>query len=290
MGEQEQLWDTGESGSSGQESVGRVDRITPKLRTVDRAQTMMANIFVEELIPANHKARAIWELAGQLDLGRFAESLKTQAGSAGRPAWDPRLLVSVWVYAYSEGIGSAREIERPLQYEPGFQWLCGLDSINHHTLSDFRIKQQKALSELFAQILAVLEKAELLSLECVMHDGTKVRAQAGADSFRRQKTVKEHLERARKVVAEMGDPREDRNRREAARDRVARERAERLEAVSKELERLRAATESAERDAVRVSMTEPEARVMKHGDNAITPAWNLQISTDAKQKAIVGIH
>lgn len=262
----------------------------PKLRTVDRAQTMLANIYVEELIPADHKARAIWELAGRLQLDRFEESVKTQAGNVGRPAWDPRLLVSVWVYAYSEGIGSAREIERLLEYEPGLQWLCGLSSINHHTLSDFRVKQKKALDELFAQMLALLEKEELLSLERVMHDGTKVRAQAGSDSFRRQKTVQEHLERARKVVEQMGDPRENRDRREAAKDRAARERAERLERVANELEKIRAAKPPAEREAARVSLTEPEARFMKHGDNAIAPSYNLQVSTDAKQKAIVGIH
>jgi transposase len=290
MAEQEKLMDLPEKPlpNEGSESFG--ERITPKLRTADRAQMMMANIHVDELIPADHKARAIWELAGSVNLGRFAETLKTQAGSAGRPAWDPRLLVSIWVYAYSEGIGSAREIERLMQYEPGFQWLCGLDRINHHTLSDFRVKQDKPLDELFGQMLALLEKADLLNLECVMHDGTKVRSLAGADSFRRQKTVNEHLERARKVVAAMGDPREDRDRREAARDRAARERAERLELVAKELEKLRAAKEPAERDAARISLTEPEARLMKHGDNAITPAYNLQISTDAEQKAIVGIH
>jgi transposase len=263
---------------------------TPKLRTADRAQTMMAQICVEELIPADHKARAIWDLAGRLDLGRFGESVRTAAGCAGRPAWDPRLLVSVWVYAYSEGIGSAREIERWLEYEPGFQWLCGLASINHHTLSDFRVNHKAALDELFAQMLALLEKEELLSLERVMHDGTKVRAQAGADSFRRQKTVQEHLERARKVVRGMGDPREDRDRREAAQDRVARERAERLERVAEEMDKLRASRDPAEREATRVSLTEPDARLMKHGDNAIAPSYNLQISTDAQEKAIVGIH
>jgi transposase len=265
-------------------------KVIPKLRTVDRTQTMMANIYVEELIPADHKARAIWELAGRLQLDRFEEALKTRAGSAGRPAWDPRLLVSVWVYAYSEGIGSAREIERLLEYEPGFQWLCGLSRINHHTLSDFRVQQKKALDELFAQMLALLEKEELLSLERVMHDGTKVRAQAGSDSFRRQKTVHEHLERARRVVEQMGDPREDQDRREAAKDRAARERAERLERVAEELEKIRAGKEPAERDGARVSLSEPEARLMKHGDHAIAPSYNLQISTDAQQKAIVGIH
>jgi transposase len=261
-----------------------------KLRTVDRRQTMMASIYIEELIPADHKARAVWELAGRLKLDRFAESVKTQAGSAGRPAWDPRLLVSVWVYAYSEGIGSAREIERLLEYEPGFQWLCGLSSINHHTLSDFRVKHKKALDELFAQMLALLEKEELLSLERVMHDGTKVRAQAGSDSFRRGRTVTEHLERARKVVEQMGDPREDRDRREAAQERAAHERAERLERAADELEKIRAAKQPPEREAARVSLTEPDARLMKHGDNAMAPSYNLQISTDAKEKAIVGIH
>ena len=290
MEEQPNLLELAERPLVQAEGAGSAEKGIPKLRRVDRAQTMMANIYVEELIPADHKARAIWELAGRLDLDGFAEALKTQAGAAGRPAWDPRLLVSVWVYAYSEGIGSAREIERLLEYEPGMQWLCGLSSINHHTLSDFRVKHKKALDELFAQMLALLEKEELLSLERVMHDGTKVRAQAGSDSFRRHKTVQEHLERARKVVEEMGDPREDRDRREGARDRAARERAERLERVAEELEKIRATKEPAEREAARVSLTEPEARLMKHGDHAITPGYNLQISTDAKQKAIVGIH
>jgi transposase len=263
---------------------------TPKLRTADRAQTMMAQIYVEELIAADHKARAIWELSGTLNLDAFRESLKTEAGRAGRPAWDPRLLVSIWVYAYSEGIGSAREIERLLQYEPGLQWLCGLDSINHHTLSSFRMNRKKALDELFAQMLGLLEREELLNLERVMHDGTKVRAQAGADSFRRKKTVDEHLARARKVVEEMGDPREDRNRREAAQQRAANERAERLKRVAEELEKIQQEKDPQDREEARVSLTEPDARKMKHGDHAFAPGYNLQISTDAKEKVIVGVH
>lgn len=290
MGEQPNLLEIAVVPLAGEPLACPAELVTPKLRLVDRSQMMIANIYVEELIPADHKARAIWELAGQLDLKGFAEALKSQAGAAGRPAWDPRLLVSVWVYAYSEGIGSAREMERLMEYEPGLQWLCGLSSINHHTLSDFRVMHRPALDELFAQMLALLEKEDLLNLERVMHDGTKVRAQAGVDSFRREKTVQEHLDRARKVVEQMGDPREDRDRREAAQDRAARERAERLKRVAEELEKIRATKPPAEREAARVSLTEPEARFMKHGDHAITPGYNLQISTDAKQKAIVGMH
>jgi transposase len=147
MGEQPNLLEITDVPLAADPLAGAAKRITPKLRIVDRSQMMMASLYVEELIPVDHKARAIWELAGRLDLSGFTEELKTQAGAAGRPAWDPRLLVSVWVYAYSEGMGSAREIERVMQYEPGLQWLCGLGSINHHSLSDFRVNHKKAFDE-----------------------------------------------------------------------------------------------------------------------------------------------
>lgn len=266
----------------------------PKLTQVNRQQTMMTTIYVEELIGPDHKARAIWQLVERLDLKRFSESLRTAKGCAGRPAWNPQLLVSVWVYAYSEGISSAREIEGVMEWEPGLQWLSGLEKINHHTLSDFRVKHQQALDELFAQLLAMLESAGVLSLEQVMHDGTKIRALAGADTLRRRKTLEERLKLAREVMAQMGDPTAEvagNKRKQAARERAARERAERLEAALQEMTALQAdKTSEKEKDAVRVSAQEPEARLMKHGDNAIAPSYNAQISTEETNKIIVGAH
>ena len=265
-----------------------------KLRTADRQQAMLATLIVEELIGFDHPARAIWELTGKLDLSGFGESLRSSEGQAGRPAWDPRLLVSVWVYGYSEGIGSAREIEQVMQWEPGLQWLCGLAAINHHTLSDFRVKHRAALDKLFADLLAMLANAGLVSLEQVMHDGSKIRAQAGADSFRREKTLQEQLRQARELLAQMADPAaagSGRTRKQAAQERARRERLERLEAAQKELAALQA-QEKSEKDkaAVRVSLQECEARRMKHGDNAIAPSYNAQISTESKNKIIVGAH
>src|SRR5438874_2001015 len=128
-----------------QHQTRNVPRGEVKLKSVNRAQTTMAMIYIEELIPADHKARAIWDLVGRMDLGQFVEPLLTTRGCAGRPAWDPHLLVSLWVYGYSEGISSAREIERVMEWEPGMQWLGGLEAINHHTLSDFRVEHQAAL-------------------------------------------------------------------------------------------------------------------------------------------------
>lgn len=263
-----------------------------KLRTVDRNLPMLAQIVAEELIPQDHKARAIWALVGHLDLSRFELPLKSRQGCVGRPAWDPHLLVSLWIYAYSERISSARELERLMEWEPGLQWLGGLKTVSCHTLSDFRVDQREALDELFAQLLGVLESQGVLSLERVMHDGTKIRAQAGADTFRREKSLKEHLERARQAVKEMGDPRaEETPAKRAARQRGVRERENRIFEAWQEMEAAQAAARTEkEKQEVRVSLTEPEARRMKHGDNAIAPSYNAQISTDAQNKIIVGAH
>jgi transposase len=275
------------------EVVGRTVTAEPRLRTINRDQTVLVQMYVEELIPPDHKARAIWELMGRLELKGFLEPLKVRRGGAGRPAWDPRLLVSLWVYAYSEGISSAREIERLMEWEPGFQWLGGLASVSHHTLSDFRVEWDKELDDLFAQVLGLLEASGLLSLERVMHDGTKIRAQAGSDTFRREKSLREHLERAREVVKSMGDPQAEapaKNRKEAAQQRAAQERRNRLDQAVKEWEGLAKEATEPEKEKLRVSLTEPEARQMKHGDNAIAPSYNAQISTEAQNKIIVGVH
>lgn len=264
-----------------------------KWKLIDRDQQVWMAVDVETMITADHKARAIWELAGRMDLSRFAERVKTVRGEAGRAAWEPQLMVSLWVYAYSEGISSAREIERLMEYEPGFQWLSGLKVVNHHTLSDFRVEHKAALDELFVELLGMLEKEGLLSLEQVMHDGTKIQAKASGDTFRREKTVREHLERAREVVESMGDPRQEgpeSKRREAAQKRARREREAKLEEALRELEKIREQKKKeADKEEARVSITEPEARVMKGADQGYHPDYNLQISTDADNKIIVGM-
>ena len=160
-----------------------VDSSLPRLRHVDRAQMCWHVVDVECLIEEDHPARAIWELTGRLNLASSLAPIGSVQGQAGRPAFDPRLLISLWLYAYSCGISSAREISRRCEYEPAFQWLTGLNVINHHTLSDFRIEHREALDELFTQVLAVLSLEGLVTLERVTHDGTKVYANAGQRSF-----------------------------------------------------------------------------------------------------------
>jgi transposase len=261
-----------------------------KLKSVNRQQMILRAVDVERLIEPDHAARAIWELVGRLDLGAFREAIESVEGEAGRPAYDPRLLISLWIYAYSEGVSSAREVARRCEYHPAYQWLTGCEGVNHHSLSDFRVVHQAALDELFAQVLGVLSAEGLIRLERVMHDGTKVKAQASGKSFRRETTLREHWEQARERVRAMGDPRQEElsTRQEKARERAARERVERLERALEEIQK--APGEASGRAAPkRVSETDPEARFMKQSGGGYAPSHNLQISTDAAHTLIVGV-
>lgn len=264
----------------------------PRLKQVNRNQLLLRTVEVEKLVEPDHPVRAIWELVGQLDLSRFLQPIEAVEGVAGRPAWDPHLLISLWIYAYSEGVSSAREVERRCAYHPVYQWLTGWERINHHTLSDFRVSHQQALDDLFAQVLGVLSAEGLITLERVMHDGTKVKAAASRESFRREETLRAHLQAACQHVQQMGDPRQAELSpgQARARERAAREKKERLQRALEEMRKVQAApyaeTDPAQR---RVSETEPEARIMKQGDGGYAPSHNLQISTDATHSLIVGV-
>ncbi len=264
----------------------------PRLQPVNRQQMVWRTVDVERLIEEDHPARAIWELVGRLNLSSFHQAIDAVEGVAGRPALDPQLLISLWIYGYSEGVSSAREITRLCEHHPAYQWLTGFEPVNYHSLSDFRVAHRAALDELFVQVLGLLSAEGLVSLQRVMHDGTKVKACAGGDTFRREEKIRAHLELARQQVKQMGDPRnEELSQRVAkARERAARERQQRLELAEQELKKLRQSKVGQEaKQEARVSETDPEARIMKQSDGGFAPSYNVQISTDARHKIIVGV-
>lgn len=270
----------------------------PRVQRIDRRQMVLRPIEVERWIEADHPARAIWELVGQQDLTGFYAPIKAVEGTAGREPVDPRLLISLWVYAYSRKISSAREIEqRCRDYDPGFGWLTGLTVINHHSLSDFRTAHGAALDELFVEVLGVLSQAGVVSLGRVMQDGMKVKANAADNSFRREPSLRQHLEAARQQVQQLEregsedlEGKTSNQRRQQAQRRAAQERQQRVEQALAELEQIRASQPKEEkREQARASLTDPAARIMKQAQGALGPAYNVQISTDAEQRVIVGV-
>jgi transposase len=265
----------------------------PRYVVIDREQMFLAPVDVEALIPADHRARAIWELVGRLDLSAWENGIGSREGAAGRPCFQPRLLASIWLYGYSIEIASARALARMMSWEPGLRWLSGCAEINAHTLSDFRVQDKTQLDGLFTNLVAVLRREGLVDLQLVTQDGTKVEAQAGKQSLHRRETIETELAEARRHIEELErQAREDEaqdERKAVAQKRAARERVRRLESAIDEIQKRASQNAGSRRDQVRVSTSEPEARKMKHADGSWSPSHNVQVTTDAKEKVIVEV-
>jgi len=201
----------------------------PRLRQPQRDQIELRVCDLDSLLPAEHPARVIWAYVERLDLTRLHAAIKAREGVAGHPPIDPRLMLALWLYATSQGIGSGRVLERLCESDTAYRWLCGGVSVNYHTLNDFRVAHPALLDELLAANVAALAQAGVIDLETLAQDGIRVRAAAGAGSYRRRQTAEAHLQAARALVArlngERGDDPDASNRRaKAARERAARER------------------------------------------------------------------
>jgi len=268
------------------------DDAAPRYEPINRQQVVLEPLDIEQLIPEDHAARSVWAILGRLDLSRFAGSVKAVEGHAGRNLWEPRLLIALWIYGYSRGISSAREMERQCGYEPALRWLTGLQVVNHHTLSDFRVEHGAALQDLFVQVLAILQMEKLITLERVTVDGTKVRAAVNKKTFSRAHKIREHLKAARQHVEELQKQeveQEKRMRQASARRRAARERVERLEEALVEVERLQAEKKWEKQKPCQASTTDAEAQFMRTSDHGLAPSYNVQLTTDAAHKLIVDV-
>ena len=177
----------------------------PRLASIDRSQLLLHTMDVERLIDEDHSARLIWELVGRLNLSLYHGKIAALEGHAGRGHTAPRLLISLWLYAYSQGISSAREIARQCAFEPGFSWLCGLQPISHRTLSGFRSEHKEVLENLFVQVVGMLSAEGLITMQRVTLDGTKIKANASGNTFRRKEKIEAHLALAREQVQKMNE-------------------------------------------------------------------------------------
>jgi transposase len=254
------------------------------LRTVD----------VERLIDDGHSARSIWELVGRVNLSLYLDEIAAVKGHAGRDHTAPRLLISLWLYAYSRGISSARELSRQCSFEPGSLWLCGLQPISYRTLSGFRSAFQLALDDLFVQVLGMLSAEGLITMERVTLDGTKIKANASGNTFRRKEKLEAHLALAREQVQKMNAQAAEEDKRAsrqvAAQRRAARQRKSRLESAVREVERLqRARKHDRDQFVARASSTDPQAHVMRNGEGGTVPSYNVQLVTDTTHGLVVNV-
>jgi transposase len=274
----------------------------PRLREPRRDQIELRAVDIESLIGDEHPVRVIWSYVEGLDLRELEDRIKARGDRPGHPATSPRLLLALWLYATSDGVGSARALERLCESHDVYRWLCGGVSVNYHTLADFRVGCADLLDRLLAEHLAALAKAGLVDLDTLAQDGVRIRASAGAASFRRQETLDRHLTTAQAVVEELKREVEARSdasnkRIQASKERAARERSARVKAAQAaltEIKRQRQEREGKRGNGKkpkepRASTTDPQARVMKMPDGGFRPGYNIQVASVAGEQIIAAV-
>jgi transposase len=274
---------------------------TPRVLRPNRAQLELRPSDLESLLSEDHRARAIWDFVEGLDLSTLYDAILAVEGHAGRPAIDPAILLALWIYATSEGVGSARALERLCEAHDAYRWICGGVAVSAHTLSDFRVQQGAVLDDLLTQSVGRLMAEGLVELTHITQDGIRVRASAGAGSYRRRQKLRTCLREAQRQVERLrreldADPGVTSRREAAARQRAARERQQRVKQALAQLreeeaergERAKARPHEKKGEA-RASTTDPEARVMRMADGGYRPAYNGQIATDATSQIIVAV-
>lgn len=258
----------------------------------DRAQLRWDLIDVEGLLAADHRARLVWAFVEGLNLEPLYELIKSREGEAGRPPADPAVVLSLWLYATLEGVGSARELARLCEHAAAYRWLCGGVAVNHHGLADFRVDHGEFLDRLLSESIAAMVVEGLVDLDEVTVDGTKVKASAGKGSFAGENKIArvERLaaERVARLKAEIeADPGASARRRRAAEERAAEDIAERAKRARAALDRLKAergerakrhAKDEAKKGEPKVSLTDPEARWMRFADGSVKAGYNVQLA------------
>ena len=262
----------------------------------ERTQVEMHMLSLDQLVEKGHRVRLVWAYVESLDLSELYESIKAVDGHVGRNAIDPRILFALWLFATLEGVSSARRIDELSRRDIPYMWLCGGVSVNYHALSDFRVAHGDLLERLMIDSIAVLLNQNLVTLETVAQDGMRVRASAGRSSFRRKKTLKQSLAEAESHVKKLRqeheqDPSAESRRTQAAKERAARERAERIQNAIEQLEEVNQSRSKKKRDIeeTRASTTDPEARNMKMANGGFCPALNVQFASDGDQRLVVGV-
>ena len=275
----------------------------PRLRQPVRDQIELRAVDLDGLIGAEHPARVIWDYVRGLDLRALEQSVQAREHTPGQAPVSPQLLLALWLYATSEGIGSARALARLCESHDAYRWLCGGVRVNYHGLADFRTADPDLLDRLLTENVATLSAAGAINLDEVVQDGVRVRASAGAASFRRSKTLHKELKKAQRRIAQLRqevncDPDASNSRIQAAGERAAREREARVSAALAKLAQIEAERERraktnkkqvAKQKEPRASTTDPQARIMKMADGGYRPAYNCQLGTVAEGQIVVAV-
>jgi len=270
-----------------------------RVKLPERRQVQWRDCALDQLLPSDHRVRMVWRFVESLDLSPLYDKIQAIAGSPGRDAVDPRILMALWMFATIEKISSARQLAKLCERDLAFMWICGGVGVNYHLLADFRTQHAEFLDQVLTDSIAVLMHQGLVTLTTVAQDGMRVKANAGTSSFRRNQSLKDLHKQAAELVKELRAETENETdqdtsnkRHKAAQKRAAEETEARVLQALEELEEVRQAKERNKKGTgrkARCSTTDPEARLMKMGNGGYNPAFNIQFASDCETRMIVGV-
>jgi len=265
-----------------------------------REQMEMQFNFLDILIPPDHLARSIWKFVEMMDTRPCFEYINTFIACGGRSTTSPKILLAVWIYSILDGNCSARKLEILCKNHNAYKWIVGGAPINRTMLANFRSKDPSKFEDLLTNCLAVMFKADLIKDEDFSQDGTRIKANAGFNSFRKEQSLEKIKEEIKLYIKElMNEVFENayENREKEKKIRIETERLKRVEEALKTLEKERIIKKEngdknykrpSEEDLknVRASFTDPCVRKMKMGDNGFRLAFNVQFATGMDSRVI----
>ena len=162
----------------------------------DREQPMLLPPDLRDWLDDDHLAWFVIEAIEELDLAPFYASYR--ADGHGRAAHEPKMMVTLFAYAYAVGERSSRGIERRCREDVAFRVICANQAPDHATIARFRVRHEEALAGLFGQVLGLCGKAGIVDVGVIAVDGTKLAANASDGAIRPYEQI------AAEILAEAG--------------------------------------------------------------------------------------
>ena len=160
----------------------------------DRAQSMLLPPDLTEWLPADRLAWFVIDAVGEMDLDAFYAAYR--ADGHGRAAYEPSVMVAVILYAFATSVRCSRAIERHCRQDVAYRVITGNLVFDHATIARFICRHERALAELFSDVLKLCHRAGLVERGVVSIDGTRIAANASREVNYRLGQI------AREIVAE----------------------------------------------------------------------------------------
>ena len=148
--------------------------MAPNFIECDREQAFLMPPSLRDWVPEDHLVWTVLDAVGEMDLCDFYADYR--ADGHGRPAYDPKMMVALLLYAYAKGNPSSRGIERECREDVAYRVMCANHVPDHSMVAEFRVRHEAALAEVFTSVLSLCRRAGLVRVGIVAADGTKIAA------------------------------------------------------------------------------------------------------------------